>query len=213
MALTLACARALTRPKRLSCRFVEPSSRVRTCLHVRQMKKALTGLLHLAEREGFEPSIRYRIHTFQACSFSRSDTSPFKTVGSSDWSVRTRRAYRGGSRDLHRSTDAYDSWRRPTQPHLGTRISYYRCSLPGLAGFTTCRCEGTGWVTIRGRYASGIQVRIHGEVSSSSRRTLKGRGCFLTHAASPCPFRSLDHGYTRWSPLPASGRYRVWSPG
>ena len=40
------------------------------------MKKALAGLLHLAEREGFEPSIRYRIHTFQACSFSRSDTSP-----------------------------------------------------------------------------------------------------------------------------------------
>ena len=31
----------------------------------------------LAEREGFEPSIRYeRIHAFQACSFDRSDTSP-----------------------------------------------------------------------------------------------------------------------------------------
>jgi hypothetical protein len=31
----------------------------------------------LAEREGFEPSIRYkRIHTFQACSLSHSDTSP-----------------------------------------------------------------------------------------------------------------------------------------
>ena len=31
----------------------------------------------MAEREGFEPSIRgYRIHTFQACSFDRSDTSP-----------------------------------------------------------------------------------------------------------------------------------------
>ena len=31
----------------------------------------------LAEREGFEPSIRgYRIHTFQACSFNHSDTSP-----------------------------------------------------------------------------------------------------------------------------------------
>ncbi|TNV21890.1 hypothetical protein FH968_03125, partial [Buttiauxella sp. B2] len=27
--------------------------------------------------EGFEPSIRCRIHTFQACSFSHSDTSPF----------------------------------------------------------------------------------------------------------------------------------------
>ncbi len=30
----------------------------------------------LAEREGFEPSIRCRIHAFQACSFNRSDTSP-----------------------------------------------------------------------------------------------------------------------------------------
>ena len=33
----------------------------------------------MAEREGFEPSIRgYRIHTFQACSFNHSDTSPEK---------------------------------------------------------------------------------------------------------------------------------------
>ena len=30
----------------------------------------------MAEREGFEPSIRCRIHTFQACSFNHSDTSP-----------------------------------------------------------------------------------------------------------------------------------------
>ena len=30
----------------------------------------------MAEREGFEPSIRFRIHTFQACSFGHSDTSP-----------------------------------------------------------------------------------------------------------------------------------------
>ena len=36
-----------------------------------------TPLLILAEREGFEPSIRYyRIHTFQACSFNHSDISP-----------------------------------------------------------------------------------------------------------------------------------------
>ena len=34
------------------------------------------GLWYLAEREGFEPSIRCRIHTFQACSFNHSDTSP-----------------------------------------------------------------------------------------------------------------------------------------
>ncbi len=33
---------------------------------------------NLAEREGFEPSIGFwPIHTFQACSFNRSDTSPF----------------------------------------------------------------------------------------------------------------------------------------
>ena len=31
---------------------------------------------NLVEREGFEPSIRSRIHTFQACSFSHSDISP-----------------------------------------------------------------------------------------------------------------------------------------
>ncbi len=37
-------------------------------------------LLHfVAEREGFEPSIHFwRIHTFQACSFNHSDTSPLK---------------------------------------------------------------------------------------------------------------------------------------
>ena len=30
-----------------------------------------------AERAGFEPAIRFRrIHTFQACSFNHSDTSP-----------------------------------------------------------------------------------------------------------------------------------------
>ncbi len=32
--------------------------------------------MDVAEREGFEPSIRCRIHAFQACSLSRSDTSP-----------------------------------------------------------------------------------------------------------------------------------------
>ena len=41
-------------------------------------KKDCEGSLffYLVEREGFEPSIRCRIHAFQACSFSRSDTSP-----------------------------------------------------------------------------------------------------------------------------------------
>ncbi len=30
----------------------------------------------MAESEGFEPSIRYRIHTFQACAFGHSASSP-----------------------------------------------------------------------------------------------------------------------------------------
>ena len=32
--------------------------------------------IDMAEREGFEPSIRFRIHTFQACAFNHSATSP-----------------------------------------------------------------------------------------------------------------------------------------
>ena len=33
----------------------------------------------MAEREGFEPSVRYhRTHDFQSCSLSRSDTSPYR---------------------------------------------------------------------------------------------------------------------------------------
>ena len=31
----------------------------------------------------------------------------------------------------------------PYQPHLGTQIHYYRCSLPGLAEFVVSCCEGT----------------------------------------------------------------------
>ncbi len=34
----------------------------------------------MAEREGFEPSIRCRIHTFQACAFDRSATSPINLL-------------------------------------------------------------------------------------------------------------------------------------
>ncbi len=37
---------------------------------------AITPNEILAEREGFEPSIRCRIHTFQACAFDRSAISP-----------------------------------------------------------------------------------------------------------------------------------------
>ena len=44
-------------------------------IHCRFVSSAVL-LWKCAEREGFEPSMRFRIHTFQACSFDRSDTSP-----------------------------------------------------------------------------------------------------------------------------------------
>ena len=34
----------------------------------------------MAEREGFEPSKPFDLHTFQACSFDHSDTSPFDVL-------------------------------------------------------------------------------------------------------------------------------------
>ena len=43
---------------------------------IKQKTDPEVGFSNLAVREGFEPSIRCRIHTFQACSFSHSDTSP-----------------------------------------------------------------------------------------------------------------------------------------
>ena len=37
----------------------------------------MKSTLYMAEKEGFEPSIRCRIHTFQACAFDHSATSPW----------------------------------------------------------------------------------------------------------------------------------------
>ncbi len=45
--------------------------------NIRKKKPVLScSSLNMAVRGGFEPPIRCRIHTFQACSFSHSDTSP-----------------------------------------------------------------------------------------------------------------------------------------
>ena len=47
-------------------------------------------------------------------------------------------------------------WRCPGQPHLGTRVDNYRCSLPGLAEFTSIYCERTKvagavyWISLPG---------------------------------------------------------------
>ena len=74
------------------------------------------------------------------------------------------------------------NWRRPDQPHPGTRVRCCRCSLPGLTGFTTYRRGGTGGVTIvAGRIvASGwgmwqVTVMV---------KTLV-RGSFYRHIHSP----------------------------
>src|SRR6185312_9699006 len=39
-------------------------------------------------------------------------------------------------------------WRRPRQPHPGTRIIHYRCFLPDLAGFADYRRGGTDGATM-----------------------------------------------------------------
>jgi len=39
-------------------------------------------------------------------------------------------------------------WRWPNQPYPGTQLYCYRCSLPGLAGFTANCRGGTNWATI-----------------------------------------------------------------
>ena len=47
----------------------------RSFAHSSKLDSQLRILKDFAERKGFEPSIRCRIHTFQACSFNHSDTS------------------------------------------------------------------------------------------------------------------------------------------
>ncbi len=54
--------------------------------------KLIDFVLNMAVRGGFEPPIRCRIHTFQACSFSHSDTSPYCRAAHLGWA--TGRYYR-----------------------------------------------------------------------------------------------------------------------
>ena len=50
---------------------------------------------------------------------------------------------RTGSRRSVREPPRAEKGGSPHQPHPGTRVRRCRCSLPGLTGFTTWRCEGT----------------------------------------------------------------------
>ena len=67
-------------------------------------------------------------------------------------------------------------WRRPRQPYPGTRVGNYRCSLPGLAGFTTYHCEGTAWITTKsaGRiYPSGRRPAFCVKATTAARELPK----------------------------------------
>ena len=57
-----------------SRRFVEPRGFSPSL--TAKKKAPERGFLYLAVREGFEPSKPFDLHTFQACSFDHSDTSP-----------------------------------------------------------------------------------------------------------------------------------------
>ncbi len=58
-------------------RGFSPSHKLSREFQAQKKPHYCSSLIKMAVREGFEPSIRCRIHTFQACSFSHSDTSPF----------------------------------------------------------------------------------------------------------------------------------------
>ena len=59
-------------------------------------------------------------------------------------------------------------WRRPYQPHLGTRIRCDRCSLPGLAGLTPVRREGTDMVAIDLAYKCILNALVAGKQASDA---------------------------------------------
>ena len=78
-------------------------------------------------------------------------------------------------------------WRRPHQPHPGTRCSRYGCSLPGLTRLTGNQCGGTGGATttrlaeqrVAPLYRSGREIQPLGKKKSSF---LNDLSCCRVHA-------------------------------
>ena len=71
-----------SRSVQLAAPVVEPRSGILIPPQACNMRKKspylrTSSFSNMAVRGGFEPPIRCRIHTFQACSFSHSDTSPY----------------------------------------------------------------------------------------------------------------------------------------
>ena len=86
-----------SRSVQLAAPVVEPRSGVLIPPKACNMRKKsphfhASSSSNMAVRGGFEPPIRCRIHTFQACSFSHSDTSPYCLAAHLGWA--TGRYYR-----------------------------------------------------------------------------------------------------------------------
>jgi hypothetical protein len=123
----------------------------------------LAILLLLAESEGFEPSIRCRIHTFQACSFSHSDSSPVNCLCTlnlfSDSSASTRRARYSGLRPRP------FRGRRQRRRSLGDPRVSHSDSSPVNCLSTLNLFSDSGASTRRARY-SGLRPRPFGAVAT-----------------------------------------------
>ena len=90
--------------------------------------------------------------------------------------------------------------RRPCQPHPGTRIIRYRCSLPGLAEFTNYRRGGTDRATIRrgrGTYSlvpmfAPMRDRRAFETGGEGGIRTRDTGISRIHTFQACSFNHSD---------------------
>ena len=82
---TFFCLHIVMQCKSAEARGFEPLKGINPCwfsrpVHSTALPRLLLCLLNTAERVGFEPTKRCRLHAFQACSFSHSDTSPINQI-------------------------------------------------------------------------------------------------------------------------------------
>lgn len=91
--------------------------------------------IFMAVRQGFEPWVRCRTHTFQACSFDHSDISPYKKRNSLVECNYTRL--------LETNAKAHPLlWRRATLKHNAAAVKECACGLPRYylaTSFNSCK--------------------------------------------------------------------------
>ena len=130
--------------------------RVRIRPGPKHQKAPCRGLLNLAEREGFEPSVRYsRTHTFQACSFDRSDTSPGRFRSALAWRCEDEARKRKPGANVAQQRHATDHrwWltgARGTcsiRPRKTSPRMWIRCSWSPDSKYTSSWCARMGSMT------------------------------------------------------------------